>query len=56
VLIKNIAPLDPGESGYVYSPQFKWSGHGERLRVIIMACTEKNLKGSCVTQSVDLKD
>ncbi len=55
VLAKNIAPLDVGKSGYVYSPQFKWSGHGDKLRVIIMACTEKNLKGSCVTQSVDLK-
>jgi hypothetical protein len=55
VLARNIAPLDVGKSGYVYSPQFKWSGHGERLRVIIMACTEKNLKGSCVTQSVDIK-
>ena len=56
VLAKNIAPLDVGMSGYVYSPQFKWSGHGEKLRAIIMACTEKNLKGSCVTQTVDLKD
>lgn len=55
VLIKNIAPLDPGKSGYVYSPKFKWSGHGEKLRVIIMACTEKNLKGSCVTRTVDLE-
>lgn len=56
VLAKNIAPLDVGKSGFVYSPQFKWSGHGEKLRVIIMACTEKNLKGSCVTQTFDLKD
>ena len=56
VLIKNIAPLDPGKSGYVYSPQFTWSGHGTKLRAIIMACTEKNLKGSCVTQTVDIKD
>ena len=56
VLAKNIAPLDPGKSGYVYSPQFKWSGQGGRLRVIIMACTDKNLKGSCVTQTVDLED
>lgn len=56
VLAKNIAPLEVGKSGYVYSPQFKWSGHGEKLRATIMACTEKNLKGSCVTQSVDIKD
>lgn len=56
VLAKNIAPLDSGQSGYVYSPQFTWSGHGEKLRAIIMACTEKNLKGSCVTQTVDIED
>jgi hypothetical protein len=55
VLAKNIAPLDPGQSGYVYSPQFKWSGHGGKLRVIIMACTEKNLRGSCVTRTVDVE-
>ncbi|HEX5809746.1 MAG TPA: hypothetical protein VFY25_13855 [Anaerolineales bacterium] len=56
VLAKNIAPLDPGGTGYVYSPPFKWSGTGENLRAIIMACTEKNLKGSCITQTVDIKE
>ncbi len=56
VLAKNIAPLDPGGIGYVYSPPFKWSGHGEKLRAAIMVCTEKNLKGSCITQSVDIKE
>jgi hypothetical protein len=56
VLAKNIAPLDPGASGYVYSPQFTWSGRGKDLRVIIMACTEKNLKGSCVTQTVNVEE
>lgn len=55
VLAKNIAPLNPGASGYVYSPEFKWSGQGEKLKATIMACTEKNLKGTCVTQSLDLK-
>jgi hypothetical protein len=56
VLAKNIAPLDPGGTGYLYSPPFKWSGTGENLRAVIMACTEKNLKGTCVTQTVDIKD
>jgi len=55
VLAKNIAPLEPGGTGYVYSPPFKWSGTGENLRAIIMACTEKNLKGTCITQTVDIK-
>lgn len=55
VLAKNIAPLDPGASGYVYSPEFKWSGQGEKHKAVIMACTEKNLKGTCVTQNVEVK-
>ncbi len=56
VLAKNIAPLEPGGTGYVSSPVFKWSGHGEKLRAVIMACTEKNLKGTCITQTVDIKE
>ncbi len=56
VLAKNIAPLDPGETGYVASPKFKWSGTGGKLRAIIMACTEQNLKGTCVTQTLDIKE
>ena len=56
VLAKNIAPLNPGGSGYVHSPPFTWSGHGSKLRAVIMLCTEKSLKGICVTQSVDIKE
>ena len=56
VLAKNIAPLDPGGIGYVHTPPFKWSGHGSKLRAVIMLCTEKSLKGTCVTQTVDIKD
>jgi len=56
VLAKNIAPLNPGESGYVYSPPFKWKGHSETLRAVIMICTEKNLKGACITQTIDVKE
>ncbi len=54
VLAKNIAPLDPGASGYIYSPPITWAGHSV-FRAVIMACTEKNLKGTCVTQTVDVK-
>ncbi|MCI0550489.1 MAG: hypothetical protein L0287_06015 [Anaerolineae bacterium] len=54
VLAKNIAPLNPGEAGYVYSPQFKWAATGNKLRAVIMLCTEKDLKGTCVTQSLDM--
>jgi hypothetical protein len=56
VLAKNIAPLNPGGIGYVHSPPFKWPGHGSKLRAVIMLCTEKSLKGTCVTQTVDIKD
>ena len=56
VLAKNIAPLNPGGSGYVHSTPFKWSGHGSKLRAVIMLCTEKSLKGICVTQTVEIKD
>lgn len=55
VLAKNIAPLDPGATGYVASPPFAWGGHGAKLRAVIMLCTEKDLKGTCVTQSLDMK-
>jgi len=55
VLAKNIAPLDPGGTGYVHSPPFTWGGRG-KLRAVIMLCTDQFLKGTCVTQSVDIKE
>jgi hypothetical protein len=55
VLAKNIAPLDPGATGYVTSPPFKWIVNENKLRAAIMLCTEKNLKGTCVTQNIDVK-
>jgi len=54
VLAKNIAPLDPGGTGYVTSPPFKWAATNNKLRAVIMLCTEKNLKGTCVTQAVNV--
>ena len=55
VLAKNIAPLNSGASGYVASPGFEWGGaRGHKLRANIMACTEKSLKGTCVTQTVNI--
>lgn len=55
VLAKNIAPLDPGATGYVTSPPFKWTVNENKLRAAMMLCTEKNLKGTCVTQNIDVK-
>jgi len=56
VLAKNIAPLDPGATGYLASPPFNWKATGNKLRAVIMACTDKDLKGTCVTQSLDVKE
>jgi hypothetical protein len=55
VLAKNIAPLDPGATGYVTSPPFPWNIRGNKFRAVIMLCTEKDLKGTCVTQTIDVK-
>ena len=54
-LAKEIAPLNQGETGYVNSPSFSWNARNNKLRAVIMLCTEQNLKGTCVTQSVDVK-
>jgi hypothetical protein len=55
VLAKNIAPLDPGMIGYVTSPPFKWNARANKLQAILMLCTEKALKGTCVSQAVEVK-
>lgn len=55
VLARNIAPLEPGGTGYVNSPKFKWAVQGHKLRAVIMLCTEQALKGTCITQTVDVK-
>ncbi|HZJ23380.1 MAG TPA: hypothetical protein VFD54_08725 [Anaerolineales bacterium] len=56
VLAKNIAPLEQGATGYLTSPPINWSARGNKLRAVIMLCTEKDLKGSCITQSLDVKE
>lgn len=55
VLAKNIAPLNPGGTGYVRSDEFNWNAREGDLRAIVMACTEQALKGTCVTRVVELK-
>jgi len=55
VLAKNIAPLNSGGTGYVTSPSFNWVVNRDKLRAVIMLCTEKDLKGTCVTQTIDVK-
>jgi hypothetical protein len=55
VLAKNIAPLNPGETGYVTSPRFDWAVNKDKLQAVIMLCTEKDLRGACVTRAIDVK-
>jgi len=56
VLAKNVSPLNSGGTGYVASPVFQWGGgRDHKLRAAIMLCTEKNLKGTCVTQVVNIE-
>ena len=55
ILAKNIAPLKSGETGYVISAAFNWAVNRDKLRAVIMLCTEKALKGSCVTQNINVK-
>ncbi len=55
VLAKNIAPLDPGGSGYLTSPPLPPGATNDKLRAVIQVCTEKALQGFCIIQSVDIK-
>jgi len=54
-LAKNIAPLNQGQTGYVNTPPIHWNARSNKLRAVIMLCTEQNLKGTCVTRTVDVK-
>jgi hypothetical protein len=52
IIAKNIAPLDPGATGYLTSAMFKKNPSGGNLRAAFQVCTEKDLKGFCVTVSI----
>ena len=55
ILARNIAPLNPGEAGFVYSPQFSWNAASNKLSAVIQICTEKDLKGVCVTRTAEIR-
>jgi hypothetical protein len=55
VLAREISPLNPGATGYVNSPRFSWNARGHKLRAVIMLCVKQDLKGECITQTVDVK-
>lgn len=55
VVARNIAPLDPGSTGYLYTIPFKTNVLGRKINVIIQICTEKGLKGQCATQIFEVR-
>jgi hypothetical protein len=55
ILARNVAPLEGGGTGWLASNLFPHDPRGNKMRAIIQACTEKNLKGVCVTTSIELK-
>ena len=52
VLARNIAPLEVGGTGYISAPAFTWNAINNRLQVVIQLCTEQDLKGTCVIQTL----
>lgn len=56
VLAKNIAPLAVGGTGYISSPAFTWNARPNKLQAVIQLCTEKDLKGTCVIQSIPFEE
>jgi len=56
VIAKEVAPLNTGGTGYVYTPYFSWNARGNKLNAVIMLCTDKDLKGTCVTRTLEVKE
>ena len=55
IIAREISPLEAGATGYLYSPYFKWNVNLDKLQVVVQLCTEKDLKGTCVIQIVDVQ-
>ena len=55
IIAKNIAPLEGGGTGYLASNIFHHDPRGNKMRAVIQVCTEKGLKGACITTSIELK-
>lgn len=53
IIAQNIAPLTPGLEGNLQSPVFqKGTPKGQKVQAVIQLCVEQNLKGACVTQTL----
>jgi hypothetical protein len=54
IIAKNVAPLEAGGSGWLASKLFLHDPRGNKMRAVIQACTEKSLKGVCVTTTIQI--
>ena len=53
IVAQNIAPLSIGQTGNLQSPVFqKGNPQGQKMQAAFQLCTEQNLKGICVSQSL----
>jgi len=50
-----IASLDPGASYTFSSPQFAYNPDNHKMRATVTLCTQVNLGGECVSQTVEFK-
>ncbi|PWH16129.1 MAG: hypothetical protein DDG60_04575 [Anaerolineae bacterium] len=56
IVARNIAPLLPGGTGYVQSAPYPWDPRSNRQTAVIMLCTEQDLKGACVTKTLEFQE
>jgi hypothetical protein len=54
MIARNVAPLEGGGSGWLASNLFLHDPRGNKMRVVIQACTEKGLKGTCITTTIPI--
>jgi hypothetical protein len=55
IVAQNIAPLTAGSTGYLQSNGFKKDPRNNKLKAVLMLCTEQGLKGTCMTKVIDVK-
>ncbi len=55
IVAQNIAPLTAGSTGYLQSDYFKKDPRNDKLRAVLMLCTEQGLQGTCMTKVIDIK-
>jgi hypothetical protein len=54
MIARNVAPLEGGASGWLASNLFLHDPRGNKMRAVIQVCTEKGLKGICITTTIQM--